>query len=546
MKSEKFLAQLVRHVRQVGLVFLTLTLAPLAAAIALRSRSAGSDYTPEWWAVLAVLAVSVALISLLRLFGRRSCGDSLARAAVLSVGAAVAYEAVMGLCQIAGLVPSAHSTFVLTGSFYNPGPYGGFIALGLPIGLSLSFSRERLPRWSGLALVLLILTVLPASASRSAWVAAALSCGFVAICHRREAVGRWLRRWWPLLAVLLLSAALGAYLLKPDSADGRMLMWRIGLKACAAHPRGVGWHNVAGTYGDAQEAYFAAGGATAGEIAVAGAPEYLFNEYLQVALAWGCPAALAFVAVLAAAVLAAVRLRLYGAAGAVLAFAVFAFSSYPLQFPLFVAAMGVLIIGVAASACRSRLSRSLLAVIGLAAAALIGVEAAAHHRKADTYRRWQPSRILYRSGRHAPAVTAMQAFGDSLEWNPNFMFELGHSLHNIGAYDESNRVLARAARVSADPMIYNVRGKNYQALTLRDSALTELRRAADRLPNRMYPHYLMVLLAAGSDPVDTALLRREARIVLHMPVKVMSPAVREMRDSTLRIKQRAESEAPTS
>ncbi|MDE6369044.1 MAG: hypothetical protein K2K94_07390 [Muribaculaceae bacterium] len=46
------------------------------------------------------------------------------------------------------------------------------------------------------------------------------------------------------------------------------------------------------------------------------------------------------------------------------------------------------------------------------------------------------------------------------------------------------------------------------------------------------PHYLMVRLAAESDPVDTTLLRREARIVLEMPVKIMSPAVTEMRDST--------------
>ena len=115
------------------------------------------------------------------------------------------------------------------------------------------------------------------------------------------------------------------------------------------------------------------------------------------------------------------------------------------------------------------------------------------------------------------------------------MFELGHSLSLTGEYLESNRVLASAAKVCGDPMIYNLRGKNYQSLGDSDSALIEFQRAADRLPNRMYPHYLMVRLAAGVSPVDTPLLRREARIVLDMPVKVMSPAVREMRDSTQKL-----------
>ena len=38
------------------------------------------------------------------------------------------YESALGLRQIFGGVPSGHESFVLTGSFTNPGPYGGFIA----------------------------------------------------------------------------------------------------------------------------------------------------------------------------------------------------------------------------------------------------------------------------------------------------------------------------------------------------------------------------------------------------------------------------------
>ena len=535
MKSEKCptRSDLVRLVRLVG--FVGLIASPLAIAIAMRERSAQSDYAPEWWAVMAALSVSVGCIAAMTLLCRKAIGRTVALAAMLAVAAATAYEAVLGLCQIAGLSPSVHSMFRLTGTFYNPGPYGGYVAMGLPVGLSLYLGRSRWLKWVGFAVVMLALVVLPASASRSAWVAGATGCAFVTVFHRRDTAVAWLRRWWLPLTVGVLAAAVGAYMLKADSANGRLLMWRIGLRACAAHPWGVGWHGVAGAYGEAQEAYFASGAGTAGEIAVAGSPEYLFNEYLQIALAWGWPASLTFIAALVTAVIGAVRARLYGVGGALLTFAVFSISSYPLQFPLFTATVIMLIVSVAASCCKNRRQSAALSGLCLIIAAISGSTAVSQYDVVETYSRWQQTRYFYRSSNHHAAIKAMKAFGDSLAWNPNFMFELGHSLSLTGEYLESNRVLARAAKVCGDPMIYNLRGKNYQSLGDSDSAFIEFQRAAHRLPNRMYPHYLMVRLAAGVSPVDTPLLRREARIVLDMPVKIMSPAVREMRDSTQKL-----------
>ncbi len=55
---------------------------------------------------------------------------------------------------------------------------------------------------------------------------------------------------------------------------------------------GCGWNSVPAAYGQAQENYFAAGNYTATENLLAGAPEYVFNEYLQVAIAWGNTCAL--------------------------------------------------------------------------------------------------------------------------------------------------------------------------------------------------------------------------------------------------------------
>ena len=42
---------------------------------------------------------------------------------------------IWGLLQMYGYVPSGHSLYALTGSFYNPGPYSGFLAMCMPVAL---------------------------------------------------------------------------------------------------------------------------------------------------------------------------------------------------------------------------------------------------------------------------------------------------------------------------------------------------------------------------------------------------------------------------
>lgn len=64
--------------------------------------------------------------------------------------------------------------------------------------------------------------------------------------------------------------------MKKDSADGRLFLWKIAVRAVNEHPwTGCGWNSVPAAYGQAQENYFAAGNYTATEELVAGAPEYV-------------------------------------------------------------------------------------------------------------------------------------------------------------------------------------------------------------------------------------------------------------------------------
>lgn len=79
-------------------------------------------------------------------------------------------EAVWGLGQLYGYLPSNHALFKTTGSFFNSGPYGGFIALMFPLVLHyfLRFRQEKqILKYVFLASGVVLLLVLPATLSRT-------------------------------------------------------------------------------------------------------------------------------------------------------------------------------------------------------------------------------------------------------------------------------------------------------------------------------------------------------------------------------------------
>lgn len=277
-----------------------------------------------------------------------------------------AVEAVWGLAQVYGFTASNHSLYALTGSFYNPGPYSGFLAMTLPVCLYEWLKRRKEKKttayYVALSVLLLLICVLPAGMSRSAWMAGAVSSAYIAYMHYRKEIHAYIRchprrtKAGTILLILLAGGILaGVYLMKKDSADGRLLMWKVSVHAIAGQPwRGYGWDGVPGAYGQAQEDYFSAGNYTETEERVAGSPEYVFNEYLQVAMAWGVPVLLMALLVVGGSGYAGHRQKEYGLCGALLSLAVFSFSSYPFQFLLFVVALALLVTGCAIKTLSSR------------------------------------------------------------------------------------------------------------------------------------------------------------------------------------------------
>lgn len=394
------------------------------------------------------------------------------------------------IAQLLGICMSHNPDYAFTGSFYNPGPLACYLAVCLPVAIRMMLCGNKFQKPAGMGMAILAVLLIPVTMSRTAIIAG--SIGGIVATSDKWSLKQLGKAKLLVIGAICMTIAGGIYMVKKNSADGRLLMWKVATQAAMEVPlTGAGWSNVAGSYGDAQEKYFASGKGSEQEIIVADAPEYVFNEYLQIAIAYGQAAAVIIVVLTAGGVVTAIRNKAYGFAGSTAAVATVMFASYPLQFPLFVITIALILTG----AWMSSSSRA----TGLTATAIITVLT-----------------CLFLTHRDA---------GDT-----RTDFAVAHSLHRTHNYRRSNDLLLGMCPHSSDPMILNIIAKNYRALCQPDSAEYYLKKSINRCPNRLYPHYLLMQLYGDSSYYDPIRQCQEAEHILSAPVKIPSQAVEEMRE----------------
>lgn len=470
-------------------------------------------------------------------------------------------EAITGMKQLHGFEGSNHSLFRLTGDFYNPGPYSGYLALVLPVCLWLVLQFDTCKKkeisgyaflhylgWAGL---LAIVVVLPAGMSRTAWIAAAVSCGWV----------YWVQRiGWKktihyinghrafsivssiLILTLVTGALAGIYVLKKDSANGRLLLWKVTGQAIMEHPvTGTGLGGFPAAYAETQAEYFTSGKASETEKLVAGCPEYGFNEFLQIGLEEGLVGLVVFVLLLSYSLFRGVKSRQAGAAGGILALMVFSLASYPLQLPEFWVGL-VVLIGVANTfvagapasinppPAPSREGRKILrvAMVGGLAVCCAGIFWMQKEYYGG-YKRWNTLKMLYNSKAYEAASDGYEELVPLLGHKPELLFEAAQCMSKTERFAEANRLLERAMLLSGDPMIHYMAAKNEQAQGNYQKAEKLLLHAIDMLPERIYPYYLLTKLYSEPAFYQENKFIDAADAVLKKEPKVQSTAIREMR-----------------
>ncbi len=231
----------------------------------------------------AIMQQSILVLLLINYFNFRLLFSSFhgsVKHVALSVAIVGGIEALWGVGQVFGYLESYHSRFGITGSFFNPGPYSGFLAAIFPLVMALwqnaycgkvESSAIGIIRFYMLTLIAgCILMILPGGMSRTAWIAALLGCAvvfnlelkaYIAGITQRRSHYKWIITF---AGIPLVCAVLsGLYLIKKDSADGRFLIWKVSADAISQHFFfGGGLDSFSGDYGIAQARHFATGTAS--------------------------------------------------------------------------------------------------------------------------------------------------------------------------------------------------------------------------------------------------------------------------------------------
>ena len=442
------------------------------------------------------------------------------------------YQSCLVLGQLLGYGISNHLRFVVTGSFFNPGPCGIFLAgvfvLAVAmmkkgyrkVGINLMFVRYVTACVTfGVTLVALVPTM-----SRAGWIGALVG---VMLLYRREIVawGHTRRRWVigggivGMIVVLTLF-----YLLKKDSANGRLFIWQNTVSAYWKTPLfGVGIDGFERAFAEAQHDYFEKEKVLEQDnrhVEMAGVVESAFNEPLALFLLLG-----AVGGVLTAMVLFFKLQRLTAYSCVAVALLVASFFSYTFYIPSIAI---VFLFAVAQLPDRRVRGGRYVNVLmfGIMGIVVLFFDFREFGRR-EAYRKWKNNAVYYTWEDYQSVVEEYGKLYPVLKNDFKFLFEYGHSLHKVGRYEESNIMLKRGIRHSADPMFWNIAGNNYLALKQYDQGMTACLRAYYTCPNRVYPLYLLTKLEAERG--DTTMMNYYGRILLGKRPKVPSLAVDEMK-----------------
>ena len=204
----------------------------------------------------------------------------------------------IGYLQVFHVLPSHHPDFEITGPYGNPTIYAGMLALLLtvPTITLLHFKKSIIPTHLYFLSVFIYAVALPVlwlTNCRSAWIAILAIIGYA--IHRRFSYSvRWI------MFTLLLTGFLSCWLyqLKPASANGRVLIWKVTTQMIKEKPfSGFGPHGFNTYYMHFQGNYLQEKG-TIGDKRLADNNHYVYNEPLRWIVEYGILGLLLYIGIL--------------------------------------------------------------------------------------------------------------------------------------------------------------------------------------------------------------------------------------------------------
>lgn len=437
------------------------------------------------------------------------------------------------LCSIhailhyAGLLPAP--------LFNNSSGYAAALAIGLPSIIVLfdhgsprrGVSMRRVACTAGAALACGAVIL---SGSRTAWIAlvmAVLAMTWQKIRGRLSVTAR--RTLWLFCPLTILGCILTLYPMRPESANGRMLIYQAALRCIGQDPAmGHGSMGILRDYMPAQAQILSLRPDHPYRF-LAGNSPFVFNEWIGFTLKYGLIGLALLVTLLAVYIMRAKRAkRLYFLphAWAYLGMSLF---SYPTAHPYLVF-LGLCMLGCMVSyednsSYVVKISggvRGLLCTLSIAGLPMI-------IWRLNGERIWMTASRSADVGNYSAALPAYRSAFGTLNDRPDFLYNYAATLNASGDFTQSEKIRERGMRLLNDCDMQLLAADNMMALHQWREALPHLNLAHEMVPSRFMPLYgLMVSYTELGEKEKAQLIAQE---IIRMPIKVPSMEVKEIKEA---------------
>ena len=420
-------------------------------------------------------------------------------------------ESVYALAQFFKIIPTYNRYFSYTGSFDNPAVFAMLLAVCVPIAVYYAFQHKKgFIVWWLVALSYFVFICF--SESRASLLAASASV-IVILLDNKKVKKMLLSK--QVLVVSVPSFLLLLFLIygfKADSANGRLLIWRVSMDMFSDKPIfGFGPNGFQAHYMDYQASYLS-NHPDNPFLLLADNVNNPFNEYILVLINYG----LCGIVCLLALIIHVIRvLSILGSDNKILLFSitvvvmVISAFSYPFSEPFIWIVAGLIII---TALMPRKFKISVLIPIICIIAITVSVP-----RFLDE-RHWKMVMQESLEGMTEDLLPEYEKLYAKLHDNGQFMYNYGAELHFTSHYKESQEIMKECLAVLNDYDVQMLLGDNCQKMGDKLSAIGYYSHASKMIPSKFLPHYCIMNLYL--DMRDTIHATEIAEKILSMDIKV--------------------------
>ncbi|MFC2110564.1 O-antigen ligase family protein [Bacteroidota bacterium] len=436
-------------------------------------------------------------------------------------------QSLLGICQYIGWFTTKNHFFNVTGSFDNPAGFSSVLSMLFPIGVVWSLNSKKTERYLLLFSLSIMLFSILLSGSRTGLLAVIAATIFIFTLEfqlvSKIKNSKKARAFVAFFCVLLLIVILGLYKLKPQSANGRLLIWEVSTEMIKDKPLiGFGYNGFKAHYMDYQAKYFKQNPKSEYR-QLADNVSHPFNEFIKIIVNYGVLGLLIYLVIILFLFKKIIELKPFKRnlfLGILVSFFAFSFFSYPLHYtPVWFLLIYSALIVVFNETPKMEFYKKTRVIIG--AICLGGIIFFSIGMYLEL--KWKKIATKSLQGQTEQMLPEYEVIYPYLKFNALFLYNYGAEQNFIGEYEKSIKLLDACKKQLNDYDLQMLLADNYYNIGNAKNAIKIYQHAEHMIPCRFLPLYNQFEIYQMEN--DTVKANAIAKKIINKQVKVKSSMV---------------------